>query len=276
MQQVLRGAVCAAALLISGLATPAQAQVRGDLLTLVGPGSAIGVTVTELPTDAAAAAKVTSGVRVQTVQEGMPAARAGLKIGDIVVEFDGERVRSVAQFTRLVRETPPNRTVKATIVREGARQTLDVTPEAGRADNQWTTAQPFIQRFSTPGQDVGAFTFTPKRLTPATAPLQLGVSTIVAEGQLAAYFGVKAGVLVTAVEAGTPAATAGIRAGDVITSVGGRAIEQPATLSEAVRGAQPGAVLEIKLVRDKKEMTVKATLTERVRASKFRRFGDWL
>jgi S1-C subfamily serine protease len=192
------------------------------------------------------------------------------------VEFDGERVRSVAQFTRLVRETPPNRTVKTTLVREGTRQTLDITPEAGRADSQWTTIQPFTQRFATPNQDFGAFTFTPKRLTPATAPLQLGVSTIAVESQLATYFGVKAGVLVTAVEAGTPAAMAGIRAGDVITSVGGRAIEQPATLSEAVRGAQPGAVLEIKLVRDKKEMTVKATLAERVRASKFRRFGDWL
>lgn len=68
---------------------------------------------------------------VERVRDGSPATRAGLRSGDVIVEFDGERVRGVRHFSRLVLETPPGRTVKSTISRNGARLTLDVTPEAG-------------------------------------------------------------------------------------------------------------------------------------------------
>jgi putative serine protease PepD len=57
-----------------------------------------------------------------------------------------------------------------------------------------------------------------------------------------------------------------LKAGDVITAVGGRAVDQPSQVVEAVRALQPGASVEIKIVRDKKEMTVKAAIGERVRA----------
>jgi membrane-associated protease RseP (regulator of RpoE activity) len=66
---------------------------------------------------------------IDSVREGTPATRAGLQKGDVVVEFDGERARSAQQFTRLVRETAPGRSVKMTVVRDGSRRTLDITPE---------------------------------------------------------------------------------------------------------------------------------------------------
>ena len=94
-----------------------------DVLTLHGAGSSIGVTVNDRAND---------GVVVVTVRESGPAARAGLRAGDRIVDFDGERVRSTRQFVRLVRETPPTHTVKATIVRDGARRTIELKPEAGR------------------------------------------------------------------------------------------------------------------------------------------------
>ena len=72
------------------------------------------------------------GVVSDAVGEGTPAARAGFQPGDIVMEFDGERVRSARQFTRLVRETPPGRSVTAVVRRAGAMQTLTVAPEARR------------------------------------------------------------------------------------------------------------------------------------------------
>ena len=67
------------------------------------------------------------GVRVDSVTEGTPAARAGFKAADIVVEFDGERIRSARQFKRVVEETRPGREVKAVVLRNGTRQTLTVT-----------------------------------------------------------------------------------------------------------------------------------------------------
>jgi S1-C subfamily serine protease len=59
---------------------------------LVGPGSSIGITVRDADT----------GVVVQEVRGDTPASRAGLKEGDIVTEFDGERARSAAQFTSVL------------------------------------------------------------------------------------------------------------------------------------------------------------------------------
>ena len=61
-----------------------------------------------------------------------PAEKAGLKAGDIVVDYDGERVRSARQFTRLVQETPEGRSVAIGIMRDGKKQTVNATPEAGR------------------------------------------------------------------------------------------------------------------------------------------------
>ena len=51
------------------------------------------------------AGKSTAGVVVEDVEADSPAQKAGFKAGDVVVEFDGERVRSTLQFMRLVQET---------------------------------------------------------------------------------------------------------------------------------------------------------------------------
>src|SRR5690554_1803173 len=55
-----------------------------------GGSSRIGVSVSDLE-----ASSGSSGVRIESVEENSPASKAGLQTGDIVVEFDGERVRSV-------------------------------------------------------------------------------------------------------------------------------------------------------------------------------------
>jgi serine protease Do len=116
-------------------ALPADAQSRfPDPLVLIGPGASIGVRVRDLTGDDQQKAKLDSpaGVFVESVVAGTPAEKAGIKSGDVILEFDGERVRSVRGFTRLVSETPPQRTVKAVVLRDGARRTIDVTPESER------------------------------------------------------------------------------------------------------------------------------------------------
>ncbi len=71
-----------------------------------------------------------AGAVIEQVDSETPAATAGLKAGDVVVAFDGERVRSARQLDRLVEETPPGRSVKMSIVRDTAKLDVDVTPEA--------------------------------------------------------------------------------------------------------------------------------------------------
>jgi serine protease Do len=263
----VRAACAAACAIILSSAAPAAAQFR-LFEQPDGPGSTIGATVADLSADEATKAKVAAGgVRIEQVQEGSPAARAGVRAGDVVVEFDGERVRSVRQFVRVVRETPPNRGVQAIIVRDGARQTLTVTPELGPATSQpFTAITPQIQPFrSNPPAEkrrVTPFTIVP---APGPQPQRLGASVIDLDTQLASYFGVTDGVLVTSVAADTLGASAGLRAGDVITSVGGRTVGAPADIVAALSAAKPGSALEIQVTRDKKNVTLKATLPETAR-----------
>src|SRR5688500_7334505 len=99
----------------------------------------IGVTVSDVE---ATEGKTTAGVRVDSVDEGSPAEKAGLRKGDVVVEFDGERVRSVRQFTRLVSETPVGRTVSAAVLRDGQRVSVNVATRESTVrsfDETWRT-----------------------------------------------------------------------------------------------------------------------------------------
>ena len=93
------------------------------LMMLAGRGAEIGVRIAD---------GATAGVVVEEVQPDSPAEKAGLKEKDMIVEFDGEHVRSARQFSRLVEETPPGRTVKATITRDGQRRDVQITPAEGR------------------------------------------------------------------------------------------------------------------------------------------------
>ena len=74
-------------------------------------GSVIGVSIEEVETPEASGAP-NEGAYVNDVREGTPAAAAGFEAGDVVVEFDGERVRSTTQLARVVRETPSGREVR--------------------------------------------------------------------------------------------------------------------------------------------------------------------
>src|SRR5262245_60660206 len=109
------------------------AIASGRLMMLDGRGSQLGVMVRDLEGDAAAKG---SGVQIDEVTPDSPAAKAGLKAGDIVTEYDGERVRSARQFTRLVQESPDGRSVRMAILRNGQKQTIDATPES--RDLAWT------------------------------------------------------------------------------------------------------------------------------------------
>jgi serine protease Do len=262
MKKSMKRAAAGMALLVVAalfmLTRQAQAQGPG-FLTLEGPGSAIGVTVRETTAEEIKAAKLDqpAGVRIESVRTSSPAEKAGFQAGDIVLEFDGERVRSVRQFTRLVRETPPQRTVTAVIVRGGARQTLQVVPQVSGAlsgDVLGLQRRNPLRGFN--------LDIAPQLRRGRVARPALGVTVTPLSDQLAQYFGVKEGALVTSVESGSPAADAGLRAGDVITTVAGRSVRTPADLSEELRRAQSGEGVEIGVTRDRQSLRLKATLPE--------------
>ncbi len=95
----------------------------------------------------------------------------------------------------------------------------------------------------------------PQIFTTLRSPM-LGVEAESLGSQLAAYFGVKEGVLVRSVLDNTPAEKAGIKAGDVITKVDGMTVTAPSELSSAVRSANGKKTYGIELVRDRKMVTL--------------------
>jgi len=136
----LAAALVTAAALGAALTPAARAQVRvartqaPRALEVLTGGTRIGVSVRDVEdSDAKGVKPPSTGIVVEEVSADSPAEKAGVRKADVFVEFDGERVRSVRQFTRLVQETPAGRTVQAAVLRDGQRTTLSITPRDGGA-----------------------------------------------------------------------------------------------------------------------------------------------
>ena len=271
----------AAAVLLAGgayaFAPAAASQVQpapapapdARVLMLDGRGSTIGVRITDAEKE---------GVRVEEVTEGSPAQKAGIRPGDIVVEFDGERVRSARQLSRLVQETPEGRTVRATVLRGGSRQTLEVTPDSGtHARGEVLLHMPDIGRHierglrALPRGFAFDFDVDPEAGIHIRPRGRLGAQLMPLTEQLAEYFGAKEGVLVSSVDRDSAAAKAGLKAGDVIVAVNGRKVTSAGDIGEEIRGADEGKQVELRVLRDRKEITLKAQVPER-RREETRRF----
>jgi serine protease Do len=253
----------------------------------IGRGAQIGLTVRDVASDDSKTPP--GGVIVDEVQADSPAERAGVKAGDAILEFDGERVRSAKQFSRLVQETPVGRKVQAVLSRNGQHVTVSVAPE--RSSGAWWGDDLGVERW-----DDGARSWayrtppppappsSPDPPTPPRAPRppaveipaipgfdfemfgrggRLGVSIESLTPQLEEYFGVKDGVLVRSVSEGSPAAKAGLRAGDVITGVNGSTVSDPSDLSRAINHLGAGAEFSLEIVRDKKPQTIKGKSEEK-------------
>jgi serine protease Do len=269
-KMVVGGASAVALLAILSAVTPVEAQGSGrpfpripDIMMLQGGGSEIGVSIRDLTSDEVAKAKLTQpgGVLVQDVREGSPASRAGLMTGDIIVEFDGERVRSASQFTRLVRETAPGRQVTSSVVRSESRRDVQIIPDTGDRVTRLPDLRPLEPRLRALPEIPDLDPTPDLRMTPRG---QIGVTLVPLTEQLAAYFGTKEGVLVSTVVNGSAAAQAGLKAGDVITDVNGRRIQSAADMTRIVRDAKPGTALDMRVLRDKKEMTMKVIVPDLV------------
>jgi serine protease Do len=264
-------------LLGSVLAVPAvQAQTRsgiqeGPRVQRPGSGriSMIGVRLGDVTAEEANTLKLSraEGAVVESVNPNSPASTAGLREKDVIVQFDGERVRSASHLSRLVADTPAGREVMLSVMRDGKRTDLRITPAAGergwfdpRYGDMIDSAQISEQvenaiRGSLPevmeGMREGLS--SPNRA-------RLGVTVQPVSAELAAYFGVKSGVLVASVAPDSAAAKAGLKAGDVITAVNGKPIATPRDLVTSLPAAGEPQDVSLSVVREKKEMRLKATL----------------
>jgi serine protease Do len=220
-------------------------------------GTYLGVSLAEIDANRAKELKLREdyGVEITRVEDGSPAEKAGVKPGDVVLEYNGQRVEGMEQFGRMVRETPAGREVKLTISRDGATQTLTATLGARKG-------HPFSGSFP-PGFDMPEIRIPDiPQIYTSLRSARLGIEAESLGSQLAEYFGVKEGVLVRSVLENTPAQKAGIKAGDVITKVDGMAVTSPSELSGVVRSASAKKSYSLELVRDRKPQTISVTVDD--------------
>jgi serine protease Do len=223
-------------------------------------GTYLGVNLAEINADRARELKLKEayGVEITRVEETSPAEKAGLKTGDVVLEYNGQRVEGMEQFGRLVRETPAGREVKLLISRNGANQTVAATVQTRKVKALTGNMRDFF-----PGVEVPEFHLPdmPQVFTTWRSPM-LGIESESLSSQLATYFGVKEGVLVRSVLKDTAAEKAGIKAGDVITKVDGSKVTTPNELVSAIRSASSKKTFPLELTRERRETTVNVTIED--------------
>jgi len=186
----------------------------------------LGVTISEVSADKAKESKLSTarGVLVEQVDPNSPAARAGLRTGDIITEFNGQHVEGTIGFRRMVRETPQGRTVQLTIWREGRSQTLSAELAAMPRQSREGISPGIPRIMPFPDAPDVLRRFREHGMNPM-APT-IGISAMDVSGQLGAYFNAPdgEGVLVTEVKENSPAAKGGLQAGDVITKINGKRV----------------------------------------------------
>ena len=238
-----------------------QRREPRELTVLAGRGVEIGVSIR----DVEASDKVQAGVLIEDVRPESPAEKAGLKKSDVIVEFDGEHVRSARQFTRLVHETAPGRSVKATVVRDGQKKTVDVTPADGRMTFQIDSDR-IRERVDSMLADrlpPMNFDFNWDGMGGFNGRGTLGITVSELTPQLASYFGAQDGVLVASVSQDSPASRAGLKAGDVITTANGTRVHSREDLMHQMPAAGDGGEVSLGVVREHKETTMAVKIEPR-------------
>jgi Do/DeqQ family serine protease len=164
------------------------------------------------------------GALVSTVNEGSPAAAAGLKRGDVITSINGDAVADSNGLRNRVASTLPGSQVVLGVVRDRTQKTVTVKlgELSGPKEAQNSTDEP---------SEGGRLGLTVEPLTPDMAR-QEGLAG-------------RKGLVVVGVDPNGPASNAGFRAGDVIREVNGKPVSDVADLKAAVRasGDRPALVL---------------------------------
>jgi serine protease Do len=169
-----------------------------------------------------------SGALVARVLEDSPAAEAGLKEGDVILEFNDQPIDLSADLPHLVGRVRSGTRAKLTIMREGKRSTLDVVVgELADADD---------------GVPVG---FRPD--APEQEPSRVGLAVEALPESIAGRADIDHGVRVLRAEG--PAAEAGIQPGDVITRLNNQEIDSVEKFQSVVEGLAPGRSVPVLVVR---------------------------
>ena len=180
------------------------------------------------------------GAVVSSVTRGAPADQANVQPGDVIIEYNGERVENTGDLVQKVTRTRPGTEVPVTVMRDKAPMTLNVTIAELDLDAETRTAQAAVEDVSS------EFGMALQDLTPDTAR-RLGVPS-----------GTR-GAVVVDLEAGGAAQRGRVRVGDVIIRVNRTAVESAAEATRELQAAESGRTAFLLVLREGAQQFLQVT-----------------
>jgi len=153
-----------------------------------------------------------TGALVANVSADSPAAKAGLKAGDIILSVDGKEVQRSSQLPQMIGRLAPGSKAKMQVLRDGKKRAITVTVGAMPTDKDAATPE------QEESKDKSALGLVVEPLDKA-AQEKLGINH---------------GVRVVGAKAG-PAQKAGVRVGDIVRSLNNQEVESPEQFTELVK-----------------------------------------
>lgn len=169
---------------------------------------------------------LSGGALVQSVDEKTPAAKAGMKKGDIIVKVEGREIQDSRQLPHKIAAYPPGKTISVEVLREGERKTLRVTL-GDRAKGLEGEAEPESGKEDKETKD--ALGITVQNLTPQTRAMYRLPDDV-------------SGVVITSVDPKSNAYTKGVREGMVISELNGKTVsnvKEYRAIASSVKSGDP-------------------------------------
>ena len=193
----------------------------------------LGVAVQEVTKDLADSfgLDVPRGALIGSVLKDSPAEKAGLKNGDVIIDFDGQQIIYSGDLPLIVGRIPPEKKVNATIFRDGKKETVSVT--TGKLDEK-VAQDTTVDKKEETGNILG---IAVKDIASLTEPEQK-------------QLGQDKGVVVSRVFSG-PASEAGIRRGDIIDKIQFKDVSNIKDYEKISKTLKKGSTIALRIIRDK-------------------------
>jgi Trypsin-like serine proteases, typically periplasmic, contain C-terminal PDZ domain len=237
-----------------------------DAAFISGSQGYLGVELVDVDNEKAQALKLKEarGAVITLIDHDAPAGQIGLKVNDVVIQFNGQNVDNAEGLRRLLRDIPAGHKVSIEIIRDGNLQTLaveladrqvlghDVWNKIGSGGDVFTPPPSMGMLGGSGDAPAGGGGF---HLPFFGSSLNVGALVEPLTSQMAEYLGVESGLMVKQVARKSDAALAGLKAFDVILKVGAERVTNLSGWDRALRANQ-GKPVQITILRDKKQQTL--------------------
>jgi serine protease Do len=191
----------------------------------------LGVVIQEVDKDLAESFGLDrpAGALVAQILDDGPAAKSGIKVGDVILSVNGQKIEESADLPHLIGNLKPGAKADMEIIREGKRQNLSVTVGDMPKDDQAASG-------GEPGSDR------------ASNRLGIAVANLTPEQKKA--MDLQSGVVINKLSGDGPAAAIGLRPGDVITHLNNQPIDSAKAFEKITSALPAGRSISMRVVRD--------------------------